>query len=166
MNQIPSMWRAELWHPMLVHFPVATLLLATIAGFLTIVIRSDNQKAFYGQLTLLLLTIGVISGWLAIYTGSFSYNVVVRDICDPKVLQEHYWWGYASVIVYSSALVIYGLSKWVIKAKPVLMLVMVFLLMLIGAGALSYCGHLGATVVYQQGGGTYKPSADCSEFVR
>jgi uncharacterized membrane protein len=29
-----------------------------------------------------------------------------------------------------------------------------------------YTGHLGASLVYQQGAGTYKPSVDCSEFVK
>lgn len=163
MEQIPSIWRTELWHPMLVHFPVATLLLATIAGLSAFFLK---RNFFLKQLSLLMLFIGVVSGWLAIYTGLLSYNVVVRQICDPDILQEHYWWGYAGVIVYSAALLVLALSKWIIKVKPVLFSFFALLLLLAGAGALSYCGHLGAAVVYQQGGGTYKPSANCTEFVK
>ncbi|WP_316817195.1 DUF2231 domain-containing protein [Pedobacter nyackensis] len=161
MEQIPSVWRTELWHPMLIHFPVVTLLLATIAGLLCFSMRNS---IFLKQLVPVMLCIGVPTGWLAIYTGLLSYNVVVRQICDPEVLQEHYWWGYTAVIIYSVALFCWILSKWLIKGRPMLLQSLVLLLMLAGAGALSYCGHLGASVVYQQGGGTYKPSANCTEF--
>lgn len=111
-----------------------------------------------------MLIIGVITGWIAIYTGLQSYNIEVRKLCDPKVLQEHDWWGYASVIVYSIALFFQILAIWLNKSRDRLWSAIVVILLIAGAAGLLYCGHLGAKVVYQQGGGTYKPSANCTEF--
>ncbi|WP_316812216.1 DUF2231 domain-containing protein [Pedobacter heparinus] len=166
MNQVPSIWRTELWHPMLVHFPVATLLLTTIAGFIMLFLKKGDAKTFLSNMTSLLLFIGVLTGWLGIYTGLLSYNIVVRQICDPEVLQDHQNWGYIAVILYSCALACLAVIRFWKKAPQMLFTYTVLSLLLAGGTALGYCGHLGAAVVYQQGGGTYTPSANCTEFVR
>jgi uncharacterized membrane protein len=166
MADIPSIWREGLWHSFLVHLPIVTLLLASIAALLKPLFSKDGHRLFLGQTTFVMLVIGVLSGWIAIYTGELAYDIEVRKICDPKVLQEHQWWGYASLITYSIALaLITGLrfmpKKFLSLARP-------FLLLLLAAGLIGLCytGHLGASLVYQQGAGTYKPSPDCSEFVK
>lgn len=164
MNQIPSMWRTELWHPMLVHFPVATLLLATIAGLCAWFVRTGNTKVFLSDITSFLLLIGVATGWIGIYTGLLAYNIEVRKLCDPQVLKQHQNWAYIAMIIYSLALVLQLLPKWLKKTPGILALITSCLLLFTGSLALAYCGHLGAAVVYQQGGGTYKPAADCKEF--
>jgi len=160
------MWRTELWHPLCTHFPIAVLLLATIAGLLRPFIKAPARQLFLSQLIPLLLFIGVATAWLAIYTGGLSYNVVVRTICDPPVLQAHQWWSYASTITYSVALALYLAYRWMPEAIRRITPLLTILLLAAGAGGLMYTGHLGASVVYQQGGGTYKPSEDCAEFVK
>ena len=158
------MWRTELWHPLSVHFPIAVLLLATIAGLLRPVIKAPAKRLFLSQLTPVLLCVGVVTAWMSIYTGELSYNVVVRTICDPPVLQQHQWWSYASTIVYSAALVLYAAYRWMPRNIKRLSPLLTSILLVAGAAGLLYTGHLGASVVYQQGGGTYSPSADCGEF--
>ena len=101
-----------------------------------------------------MLFIGVLSGWVAIYTGELAYDIEVRKICDPEVLQEHQWWGYASLITYSIALAL--IIGYRFMPKKFLSLARSFLLLLLAAGlvGLFYTGHLGASLVYQQGAGT------------
>lgn len=149
---------------MLVHFPVTTLLLATIAGLCAIFVKAGNFNSFLSNVTLLLLLIGVITGWAAIYTGLLSYTIEVRKLCDPEVLQEHERWGYIAVIIYSIGLACQLLARWLKKAPLILLSVITLMSLVGGCLALTYCGHLGASVVYQQGAGTYKPSANCKEF--
>jgi len=40
----------------------------------------------------------------------------------------------------------------------------ILILVITGSGFLSYTGHLGAGLVYQQAAGVYTPSEDCNEF--
>ena len=165
--EIPSLWREEVWHPLSVHLPIVTLLLASIAVIISLFVKKNKvYHLFFEQMIFVMLIIGVISGWIAIYTGEWAYSVEVRKICDPKVLQEHQWWSYTTMIVYSVALMlklipVFLSFKYVPILKPVYLL-----LLIIALFGLLYTGHLGASLVYQQGAGIYKPSADCSEFIK
>jgi len=85
MNQLPEFWRTEIWHPLSVHFPLAILLLASmfyLAGFF-------SKKAFLENMSKLLIVIGTIGAWIAIYTGNLADPIVSRQICDPTVLKSH-----------------------------------------------------------------------------
>ncbi|WP_428229441.1 DUF2231 domain-containing protein [Flavobacterium sp.] len=164
MNELPSLWRTELWHPLMVHLPIVTLLLATAAGLLQFVVKSTAHALFLKQITFVMLVLGVLGGWLAIYTGQLAYNIEVRKICDPQPLQSHQWWSYVSVIIFTLTLCIQLTQKYLNQGLVNYLRVITAILLLMGGCALLYTGHLGASVVYQQGAGTYKPSADCHEF--
>ncbi|AWW29463.1 MULTISPECIES: DUF2231 domain-containing protein [Echinicola] len=163
MGDIPSIWRTETWHPLSVHFPIAFLLLATLVC-LVIYFASGEQRKFLQYCRAGLLMIGTVTIWIAIYTGSLAYNVVVRKICDPQMLGEHQWYAYASAITYSTAM----FTEWVLYLKIIsknkLLVHAITILLIIGAFGLGYAGHLGASVVYQQGAGVYQPTEDCVEF--
>jgi len=164
--EIPSIWREEVWHPLSVHLPIATLLLASLAAIVSLVVKNKPYHLFIKQMIYIMLGIGVLSGWISIYTGELAYNIEVRKICDPKVLQEHQWWAYATLIIYSVALGL-KISTKIISHKVINIIKSISLFLIIGAlFGLLYTGHLGASLVYQQGAGTYKPSIDCSEFVK
>ncbi|WP_394906437.1 DUF2231 domain-containing protein [uncultured Mesonia sp.] len=164
--EIPSFWREEVWHPLSVHLPIVTLLLASLAAIIGLVIKNEVQNLFLKQTTFVMLTIGVLSGWIAIYTGELAYNIEVRKICDPKVLQEHQWWAYATLIVYSAVFLLQISLKFIETKFSNLIKSVNRIFLIVALFGLFYTGHLGASLVYQQGAGTYKPSADCSEFVK
>ncbi len=160
------MWRPELWHVLCLHLPLVTLVLASLAWLLRMAFRSAPRRTFLTLLMQVMLAIGVPGAWIAIFTGENAYNVVVRTICDPPVLQAHQWWSYASTISYSVALACVLANRWIPFGLRRLSGFLAGILMLAGGAGLMYAGHLGASVVYQQGGGTYKPSADCTEFAQ
>ena len=163
--EIPSIWREEVWHALSVHLPIATLFLASLTA-MVYGVCSSTHRLFLGKLVMVLLAIGVISGWAAIYTGEIAYSVEVRKICDPKVLQEHSWWAYATLFAYSGALGLIMVKLFSPNTLPKFIKFGVLILLIAALGGLIYTGHLGASLVYQQGAGTYKPSADCAEFVK
>lgn len=163
--EIPSIWREEVWHALSVHLPIATLFLSSLTA-MVYVVCSSTHRLFLGKLGIILLAIGVLSGWAAIYTGEIAYSVEVRKICDPKVLQEHSWWAYATLFAYSGALGLIMVRIFSPSIFPKFIKVVVLILLTAALGGLMYTGHLGASLVYQQGAGTYKPSADCAEFVK
>jgi uncharacterized membrane protein len=112
-----------------------------------------------------LILLGVATAWIAIFTGDMADGVVSRRICDPTILKDHEISAYTSSIIFTTALLLFFL-----KDLPSMPRVRKFLswsilaLLLIGSGYLGYAGHLGATLVYQQGAGVYHPSEDCWEF--
>ncbi|MEJ7693546.1 hypothetical protein, partial [Daejeonella sp.] len=120
MEGIPSIWRTELWHPMAAHFPIVTLLLSTAAGLLLIPLRRSQHAGFLKKMMMVMLVIGIITGWIGIYTGRLAYNIEVRKLCDPTVLQEHEQWGFITMYVYSAALLFQLFKRWEIKSRETL----------------------------------------------
>jgi len=166
MNEIPNIWRTELWHPMVVHFPIVLLLGATVLWLLSIFFTGDRRN-FLKNISRLSLWLGVLTAWLAIYTGSLADAIVVRDLCDPTVLEDHENAAYTIGILFTIAAFLDFASHTIFKKKlPVKKMLewSIIVLLLIGSGYVGYTAHLGATLVYQQGAGVYTPSDGCSEF--
>lgn len=163
MNE-PTFWRTEIWHPLSVHFPIAILLLATLAKVIALFVR-DEQHHFWQKAGSYLLYLGFFAAWVGVYTGDMADGVVSRKICDPTMLKDHEIAAFNLAYLFSAAaflnlILAFGvLKKW---AKAVRIVVVV--LMLVGSGFLAYAGHLGAQIVYNQAGGVNVPSSDCAGF--
>lgn len=164
MEQIPSFWRTEVWHPLSVHFPIVLLIVATLAYIVSLFLKQEKRSLWYNMAKILLIG-GVAAAWLGIYTGNMADGIVSRKICDPTILKDHENSAYTSSIIFSIALALQLVMDFKLWQKlQKFMKITVVGLLLVGSGYLTYAGHLGATVVYQQGGGVYHPSADCREF--
>lgn len=163
MEQIPDFWRTEVYHPLFVHFPIGLLLTAFL--FKLIALKFSREVWELGGTILLFL--GTIGIWIAIYTGDRAGSVVTRGLCDPTILKDHENFAYYAAYLFSAALVleILRLSKnGILVNKSFLLKILSVILLTLGSAALTYVGHLGATLVYQQGAGVYQPSGDCAEF--
>ncbi|MAN58997.1 MAG: hypothetical protein CMC08_04080 [Flavobacteriaceae bacterium] len=163
METMPDFWRTEVFHPLSVHFPIALLLFATVAK--TIACFSNRETFHYGGS--LLLYLGVVGIWIAIYTGNLADGAVGRTLCDPTILKTHENWGYNCAWIFTAAmgldlLLRYGYRYTAHFQK--LLKRFSLLLMFVGTAALFYVGHLGATLTYQQAAGVYIPTNDCREF--
>ncbi|MBB6609820.1 hypothetical protein H7F15_02105 [Pontibacter sp. Tf4] len=163
MNE-PTFWRTEIWHPLSVHFPIAILLLATLAKVVALFVR-DEQHLFWQKAGSYLLYLGFFTAWVGIYTGDMADGIVSRKICDPTVLKDHENAAFNLAYLFSAAAVLnllLGLGILKNWLKPVR--IVIVLLMLAGSGFLTYAGHLGAQVVYNQAGGVNVPTSDCAGF--
>ena len=161
MNDLPQFWRTEIWHPLSVHLPLSVLLIGSVffmIGFFT-------RSSFYEKMGGILLIVGALGAWLAIYTGNLADGMVSRQICDPPVLKAHQTNAYIVGWLFAAAsgIVIIDYLGSLKKIQKVIK-IFVVVLSLAGSGFLIYTGHLGATLVYQQAAGVYVPSEDCSEF--
>jgi len=167
MSELPSLWRTELWHPMLVHFPIVLLLGAAVLRSLTPLL-SENNASFFNRASRLCLVIGVITAWITVYTGSLADSIVVRELCDPTVLERHENGGYTIAVLFSIAAVLdLGVIRFLPEQKQLVKKFTewtVIVLLLAGSGYVAYTAHLGASLVYQQGAAVHVPSAGCSEF--
>ena len=167
MNELPDLWRTELWHPMVVHFPIVLLLGAAV---LRIVSKffAEEKSTFLENTSRLSLYIGVVTAWIAIYTGSLADAIVVRELCDPTVLEDHENAAYTLGVIFTIAALLDSLNlfswdKLLFLKKPIREWVIISLL-LAGSAYLGYTAHLGASLVYQQGAAVYQPTESCVEF--
>lgn len=111
-----------------------------------------------------MLITGTLTAWIAIYTGNLADGAVSRTICDPTVLKSHENAAYTMSWLFTGAVIIDIIYQIKNSSFNRILLVLTLILMLTGSGYLTYTGHLGASLVYQQGAGVYKPTEDCSEF--
>ena len=165
MNNIPEFWRTEIWHPLSVHFPIALLVISTLFCIISLFLPVQ-KRIFWENSSSLILLLGVITTWLAIFTGDLADGVVSRKLCDPTVLKDHENAAYISSYLFTAALVWDVAFRWKLSQyiKPITKRIFLILLLLVGSGFLIQAGHLGASLVYQQAAGVYQPSEDCKEF--
>lgn len=165
MEQLPDMWRTEVWHPLFVHFPIALLLVATCARLVVLVLK-DQHRSGWKFMSRALLFAGVICAWGSIYTGDLAHSEVTRSLCDPTILKTHENTAYTLSWLFTAAalLEIFQLASKRWQRFHKLQEALVVLLMVVGSGFLIYSGHLGASLVYQQAAGVYRPTEDCVEF--
>ncbi|WP_266204864.1 DUF2231 domain-containing protein [Pontibacter kalidii] len=160
----PTFWRTEVWHPLTVHFPIALLTFATIVKLLALFLKPASA-AFWQKAGSFLLYAGTLAAWISLYTGDMADGVVSRKLCDPTVLKDHEIFAEYLTYTFTVAALLDVAQRYrLLTYKPRLTQVLVVVLLLVGTGFLTYAGHLGARVVYQQAGGVYVPSSDCAEF--
>lgn len=161
MDSVPSIWRTEVLHALSVHLPVTALLLATLIYLMSWVVKNQWPHTASG----FILIIGTIGAWISMFTGDAADGIVSRNLCDPTVLKEHENAALITSILFTTASVIYLVQLfWLKKSFSVLIKAATSIVLIVGTIFLMYVGHLGASLVYQQGAGTYQPSEDCSEF--
>lgn len=163
MDALPSMWRSELWHPLVVHFPIALLLVGTVfrvgGAFLS------GRLSFLRPAGQALLALGTAGAWVAVYTGSLADSIVVRSLCDPTVLETHESLAYTTAYLFSGSVAVDAARRWIPAGLfRRIALVAVVGLALAGSGTLVYAGHLGSSLVYQQAAAVNRPADDCAAF--
>ena len=159
------MWRVELLHPQFVHFAVASLITGALCWLFSLPLKK-GWSAFFSRTGRFLIVLGSLFCWVAIYTGTLADVEVGRTLCDPTALERHEGNAYVSAYIFSGISVLFlfrWLTSWFTNFRKVLTWVIAGLLVA-GCVYLTYTAHMGAKVVYQQGGGVHHPSEDCKEF--
>lgn len=166
MDALPSMWRTELWHPVVVHVPIALLFVGTGMRLIGVLLRRYRALRFLVPAGRLLLILGTIGAWAAVYTGTLADAEVVRSLCDPTVVETHEFWAYRVSWLFTAGVLVDGLlwmggrSSWIRRG----LLVLLAGCLLAGSVGLGYVGHLGGRLVFQQGAAVHHPAPDCAAF--
>lgn len=144
--------RPELFHPLMIHFPLALLLTGSLLRLAYFFLR----KSRFGQLTLfsswVLLILGVGCAWLAILAGEIAEDIVRSGLCQPDVLEHHKDFAYSAAILFSIAL-FFDIGKTLIQrlSSSFLLRAATALLYAIATALLILAGGYGANLVYEQG---------------
>ena len=158
----PTFGRAEIWHPLTLHFPITLLLIATVVMVVALFLQGD-RKMFWQKVGSYSLYAGCLAAWLAIYTGDMADGIVSRKICDPTILKSHENAAFNLAYLFTAATAL-TLSLNIIKLYQKALRITAVLLMLGGTYYLVEAGHKGAQVVYEQGGGVNVPASDCAGY--
>lgn len=149
MTLIPE-WAPNI-HPMLVHFPIAIILLAVLMDLLSFFLPDkwwDDLK------TTILYCIGTISAVAAYYTGTLAADSVFLPSGAQPVLNEHADWALWTVWFFAIYAVLRILLHWYQKMDHKAVRIGLFVIALPGIFFLYETGDHGAEMVFGYGAGT------------
>jgi uncharacterized membrane protein len=145
-------------HPLVVHFPVALLLVAPLFIFLAMILSKRGQ--WFAVSALILLVLGTVGALVAISTGEAARDLVedgpdaMFDLIDKhEELAEMTRTVYVALTgAYAVAVIVLLLIKGISKPAVLVTVQAVFLLLSLGACLLlANTAHAGGRLVHQYG---------------
>lgn len=133
-------------HPLVVHFPIALLLAATVIEIVNLFLKKD----YLSKSGTLLVVVGVLSGLVTLLTGDpaeeFAFDNWGKGIHDTVEL--HSLLANISVILFAivAAVKLFG-KRFKLNKNLITALVIIF--SVAGSTTLAITGHLGGKIVYQ-----------------
>ncbi len=166
MTQLPGMWREELFHPKVIHFAIALLVIGSLFYILGLIFKRNPAFGFFLPSARLLVLLGTLGAWVSVYTGLMADSIVGRELCDPLVLNTHEQFAIGVSGLFSAAWILDRIALWRLKSPKVnkLLSLGIAILFLAGSGLILYVGHLGGKLVFQQSAAVHTPTEDCAEF--
>ena len=171
MQLIPSMWRQELIHPLLVHLPIAIVPVASLFLICFLLLSKKYEVNFLRPAFSWLLFLSCLGVAMAMKSGDLAEHVVNKVICDPTVTKKHEELAeIVTILVLLSGaleitrLILIKLKNKFISSYEFKINLAICLLMFLASLTLTQVGHLGASLTYQQAAAVYVPSKECKEF--
>ena len=132
------------YHPLVIHFPIVLLLMATLFQILSFFVF----KREFSFATLILLFLGVVSAWLASNTfhadpGALPANVQAVFDVHEQMASYTYWFSLIALIIKTPSH-FFLKRKWWVES-------IVMVLLIASAITVSIAGHHGAMLVHMHG---------------
>ena len=135
-----------LFHPQIIHFPIAILTLAVI----TELISYFWQKEFFGKMTFSLILIGVITAFMAVQSGEAAVDSLNNISPIKPLLHQHEEAGEWVLKIFGFVLILKSILLY-LKKEILPIKLCLTLLMLIGFLQIYQAGHFGGILVYEKG---------------
>ncbi len=139
--------RLELIHPMLVHFPIALLLIGSFLRLAAFFYRKTYRYRTALNTSWLILLIGLFFGILTIITGEIAEDIVRSHLLNPRILDYHMTCAYITAFLFLLALIL----DWMAHRYKKHFTAIYSLLYWLGALTLLTTAALGGSLVYEQG---------------
>jgi uncharacterized membrane protein len=144
-------------HPLIVHFPVALLMVAPL--FVVLAILSPKHAGCMSFAALVLLVLGTTAAFVAVETGEATAELALHTDAITPVLKHHQELGELTRNVFTALTLLYAIVlvlPFVAKkaARPAYRTVTnVVMLVLLAGGSLivANTGHLGGRLVHELG---------------
>jgi uncharacterized membrane protein len=133
-------------HPVIVHFPIALLVVAALLATISLFIKKESWKEWMFKN----LVLGLAFVPLAIIAGIIEEQNLQHNEAIHSVLTIHKYNGFVVLIIYSILTIWFWRRKNSIQKKEYTAWV---LCLLLATGLLSYQGYLGGKMVFDLGAG-------------
>ena len=140
-NSIPM--NSVTFHPMVVHFSVALVIVGFVIDFFYIFVAKKDWRKTSSLFLMILAALAVFLSW---FTGEYysrSYDGVGRDVKD-----EHELFAWITIYIFGAAVAVRFLSIY-LKKNPAILKYFYIILMIAAVIAIGYCGYLGGNLVYE-----------------
>lgn len=161
MNILPE-WAPNI-HPLVVHFPIAILILAVIFDFFSLIFR---KQEWLTKTTVILFIIGAITGIIALYTGHEAAEHLQIPKSLYKAVGAHAEWAEYTVWYFGIFAAFRLVLTWFHKNKISSISVIAFLLGFVGLFLLYKTGEHGGNLVYNHNLGTKAFSKELNAALR
>ena len=142
-------WAPNL-HPVVVHFPIALLIVAVLADLLALIRRGSS---WLSSATASLYVLGAIAAWAAFLSGREAAEGVLLPAAANPILTEHADWAQRTAWLYGLLALVRLVAVWQGWIRRVAVHLILFLVAAGGLFALYETGDHGAQLVYQYGVG-------------
>ncbi|MFO7724696.1 MAG: hypothetical protein R6V45_04020, partial [Oceanipulchritudo sp.] len=99
---LTSMWRIELLHPAVIHFPIVL----TLLGGLFWILGHARALETFRVPAVVTLILAAAGAWLAVQTGFWADAEAGRDLYDPRPLKDHENLGFTFALLMSGIAVV------------------------------------------------------------
>ncbi|MCJ7449295.1 MAG: DUF2231 domain-containing protein [Bacteroidales bacterium] len=132
------------FHPMIVHFPIALIMVGFLADVVFLFFRSEKCLSKTGFYLMVLGTLAAIAAWVTgqLFTNAPAQGEVVN------IFERHETGALITMIlmIIGATIRIYLVIR---KKEDTSLKWIVFILYLLAFGAVSYTGFMGGTMVYK-----------------
>jgi len=144
-------------HPLLVHFPIALLLVAPLFVIVGLVFFRHRKPYFVSAL--LLMALGTLGAYLAVSSGEAGATLVERTPAISKALEDHEELAETTRLIFTILTVVFAVLviapvflRKEIGRFPITILNVVFLVLyLSGTIVLADTAHMGGLLVHEYG---------------
>jgi uncharacterized membrane protein len=108
---IPPVPKWDSLHPLVVHFPIALLLVVPI--FVVLGLAFPQKTRAYSIAALILMALGTVSAWVSVSSGVAAMQLAVTSGDGDQVLKDHAQLAHLTRNVFTGLLVLYALVLFV-----------------------------------------------------
>ncbi len=139
----------ETIHPMIVHFPIALLLTATLISFLAVLFKNKREELKIVLYWIMIL--GSLSVLAALASGLYEdARGVVHDDAIHEIMEVHKLLGFIITAAFVSVTLWFVFRKRKIQYRELLLIT---LFLIATSSVLVYSAYLGGKMVYEEGTG-------------
>jgi len=153
---LESLWRLELLHAVVVHFPVALITVGAGLWVVGQVTAPTGRLGYLRPAASTLLVLGALSAWAAVLSGFWADDVVGPTVPNAPLLHDHQNLAIATAILataFAAVAVTHGLlvrrggpRVWRSLARAATVVLLLGSVLTLGLAA-----HHGAALVYAEG---------------
>ncbi|MFS8563179.1 MAG: hypothetical protein LVR00_02130 [Rhabdochlamydiaceae bacterium] len=155
--------RIELIHPLLVHFPIALLLVGSFLRLAAFCIGKKPRFSFLIPGASLILLLGVVSAWVAVIFGDIAGDIVAPAIKDISILNEHHEHAHYTAYGFTLALLTDWLRRFLMDKQRKRgwmanrgLAIMIWFFYIGGFVNLFVAGYYGSELVYKEGAAVHQ----------